>query len=273
MKKRTFLYFIPCLLVLKLHAQVILPELKGKKIFSKVSFAKKQFQDGIDNDRLKMEYTRFLEIKADKKIDISIKRIRQKNKTEVSSIDIDTDKPFPNNEYEKGIIEHYTNNIDKTVKIDLEKRGNKSLTHKMWLAQLPAMNKIGEFSGIFIDKNNSILSWTDTLMIDNQVFINRYSTDSTNNVVLKGEGKPYKKNEVKVDDSNSALPPMAGTNVQAESAGKTTSYTFQVSCKQNTNFIEKIVGKIITSETLIILGQKHERNTNDFILVENKYLE
>ncbi len=264
--------FIICLFIsFNMDAQDYLKQFYGKSFESKITYAKKQFEPKIDNESIKIEYTRLIEIKNSNELNLKIKRIRQRSKTAMTSMDIDTDKPFPNNDIEKSALENYLEHINKPIKLILNQKVNRDITSNMWLAKLPMINSTQQLSGIFI-KEYSVNGWIDTLQTDEQIYINQYVFDGDSTISLQGLAIPkLTKNDIAIQKED--IPnPNSGELLQAQSEGKRLTYQAKIYFNKVTNYISKIEGSINTIEIMTVMGQKHNRNINEFFQVINKQL-
>lgn len=261
-----------CLVVsFQMEAQNNWQKNTGKSFESKVAYSKKPFELNVNNESLKIEFTRFIEIKDFNEFNLKIKRIRQKSKTSMTSMDIDTDKPFPNNDIEKGALENYLQYVNKPIKLIITQKNKGDNVNNLWLAKLPMINSIQQLSGIFIE-NYSKNEWTDTLETDGQIYINKYILEGDSTILLEGTSglKQLKKKEINnySDSSN----PNSGESIEAKSDGKRLIYKAKIYFNKANNFILKVDGTINTIETMTVMGEKHDRNINDFFQVINKEL-
>lgn len=268
---RNRILFICLFVSFQMEAQSYLQKNSGKSFESRVAYAKKPFESNIDNESLKIEFTRFVEIKNSNEFNLKIKRIRQKNKTTMTSMDIDTDKPFPNNDIEKGALENYLQYVNKPIKLLITQKNKGDNVNNLWLAKLPMINSIQQLSGIFIE-NYSNDKWTDTLETDGQVYINKYILEGEGVISVEGTSS-LKQLKVKGinNDSNSSNP-NSGESIEAKSDGKRLTYKAKIYFNKANNFILKVDGTINTVETMTVMGEKHDRNINDFFQVINKEL-
>jgi hypothetical protein len=268
-KKR--ILFICLVISFQMDAQSYLQKHSGKSFESKVAYAKKQFESNVNNESLKIEYTRLIEIRNPNELNLKIKRVRQKSKTSMTSMDIDTDKPFPNNDIEKGALENYLEHTNKPIKLIVSQKNKSNLTSNMWLAKLPMINSIQQLSGIFL-MNFSKESWTDTLQTDEQTYINKYVIEGDSTILLQGSASPRLSKQVGATTGGDISNPNSGESLQAQSDGKRLQYKAKIYFNKSNNFISKIDGSINTVETMTVMGQKHDRNINEFFQVINKEL-
>ncbi len=268
---KNYIFFIYLFISHNINAQDYLKACSGKSFESKVAYAKKPFEPNVDNETVKIEYTRLVEIKNSNELNLKIKRVRQKSKTSMTSMDIDTDRPFPNNDIEKSALENYLEHVDKPIKLKLTQNSKRDITSNMWLAKLPMMNPIQQLSGIFI-KDYAAKGWIDTLQTDEYIYINQYVFDGDSTITLQGSARPKLLKQDTVTSSGNTVSPNSGESLQAQSEGKRLTYQAKIYFNKTNNFISKIYGSVNTIETMTVMGQKHDRNINEFFQVINKPL-
>ncbi len=261
-----------CLVIsFQTDAQTYLQKNSGKSFESKVAYTKKQFEPNMNNESLKIEYTRLIEIRNPDELNLKIKRVRQKSKSSMTSMDIDTDKPFPNNDIEKGALENYLEHVNKSIKLIPSQKSKSDISSNMWLAKLPMINPIQQLSGIFLN-NFSRESWIDTLQTDEQTYINKYVLEGDSTILLQGSARPRISKQEENTSGGEIANPNSGESLQAQSDGKRLIYHAKIYFNKSNNFISKIDGTINTVETMTVMGQKHDRNINEFFQVINKEL-
>ena len=138
----------------------------------------------------------------------------------------------------------------------------------MLVTRLPKLNSVAELSGIFVEKNNPKNNWSDTLETSGNVYINQYTVENDSTLKLVGESSP--KQKIITDNTTIKSDPSPGERVEAKSGGKKMRYSAIIKYDKQTGFITRIDGEIKTSETLYVLGQTHDRNVQEFFVVENK---
>lgn len=252
-----------------LYAQNSISKNDGRSFVSKVAYAKKKFEPNVENSDFSIEFTRHLKIKAPSLLILNTKRIRQISKVEPNSFNIDTDKPFANNEIGKSVLEHFLTSIETKIEVDVSKKQTKITTpYHTWLARLPMLNPIQELSGIIIEKPNDKNNRSDTLETVESIYINHYTMENDSTLKLVGKSAPKQKINVEGTTTDKEL--SQGEGIYAKSSGKEQQYTAIIQYNKQTGFITRMDGEIKTQETLSVMGQTIDRNVQQYFVVENR---
>ena len=266
-------------------------ELNGRHLRSVVSINKEPNKDSSNEKQVGMGKTAsrdlFVNYKNSKTmLTMTIIRLQQKGNSLNGVIEVDTDSPFPSNEEEKSVTEHYLQFIKIPLVIELNDNGE-VLTQKepklpirgQWRADLPKLNQCQELTGIIQDlpKNNT-QTWTDSLFDERQngIFVNVYSIIEDNTkikkIAIKGNFIPNKAETetVKIANQKDATIPTSGTTIQAISTVNSISYEGVIIVENSSHVINNMSLKMNKSETMSVLGQSHERQLQLYYEVNNK---
>lgn len=224
-----------------------------------------------------MNTTRSLSLKPEKentKAILKLTRMVQKN----NSFDIDTDSPFSSNPMEKMSMDHYMKFIGQAIVIDLVKRGeirneNSKEINELWNADLPKLNSILEFSGIFQKMpNENTKIWIDSLKDDLGLYINQYSImeEKENIQTIRLRGRYFANKLPVTSEIKPPKMPQNGETIEAKVRINAMKYEGEIVLDKVPNLIKIMTIKVNKNSTMEVLGQGITEEENLLYSVVNK---
>ncbi len=291
--KPLYLYLLFTLLDLNADAQLFQPAVISSEIsYESVSTSSKVAAQKPKNPGLiitspaplsgpesRTEYTIFRSIEAKTTKDrstLTIKTTRIKNKKGI--LDIDTDNPFANDEFNKRALESYLSQIGDKKKIVTGPKGIISETNSGYIpGRLPLLHPVSELSGIFMNLNAALgvdQMWTDTLHYHEGTYINTYTVKALNNAttLLQLSGRldpaPVLPADPSKDMDVSKL--VQGGNIEAKTNISRFTYEGELLMDNNSRLISEMKLDAARDESVSVFGQVNYRNLIVKYTVVNK---
>jgi hypothetical protein len=212
-------------------------------------------------------------------VQLEIKRIVQKKGDFFA---VDTDAPFVSDERNKRITDHYLQFIQQPLWLVLYPindsiviQSSKLPIMGQWNFDLPRLNKVLAFSGIFLNPEKfDSLKWKDEIIQGNNVFHNSFQVINSKEDILEIQVSGYAENTKKESNTNDSKPnnqiPNVGDNLNALSLNLLERYEGRCSVEAKTGLIVEMTLKVAKSDVLKVLGQEIPQTTESNFTIVNK---